>query len=526
MRVTGRPLLWLVWDGASHAVVHSLLARGELPALASVVRRGGLAATRPPEPNCQTPTSLASLFTGTAPERHGVLGFSMPSPDRRRPFTAARSAFSPDVLRVAPVWEEVTAAGNRVALVHAPWAGTAAAFRCDAYPRPVGGPTAVEGTATTFAVGDAEVDVAVDGDEVTVTGPTATTTSSVGNLPFEHAVDVRLGAGLGCRVTAWRRADDGRVVVGHPGAWQVEVSTCTADFEAATGPFVGRSLSDEYRAGTLGLPAFEGGSGHAERALAASLVEQARSFARASSFALRHAGGLNFAVAYQPVVDEANHEVFRHWVRGDCPDADRVLVAAYRAADDHLAALLAVIGTHWRVVVSSDHGAVPVDRAYHPNETLRQAGLLSFTAEGAVEPSASLVAYHPCRNGSVLVNGRGRADGLVDEADRADVIARAAAALRAAVDPVTGHPVVAELLPGDGRRGDDLFLVTVDGYDVRADAGPEFGPTRKGGVHVTASDSHWLRGILADTEPTAWPDEVVPNEAVLDRLLPDVAMIG
>ena len=41
-------ILWLIWDGASHALVVDLLRRGALPHLQRVVTRGSLTAMAPP----------------------------------------------------------------------------------------------------------------------------------------------------------------------------------------------------------------------------------------------------------------------------------------------------------------------------------------------------------------------------------------------------------------------------------------------------------------------------------------------
>ena len=65
--------LWLIWDGASHALVVDLLQRGALPHLQRVVARGSLAAMAPPGPNSETPPGLMTLFTGCEEGDHGTL---------------------------------------------------------------------------------------------------------------------------------------------------------------------------------------------------------------------------------------------------------------------------------------------------------------------------------------------------------------------------------------------------------------------------------------------------------------------
>ena len=111
-------VFWVVWDGAPEWIVRSLADSGDLPVLARLRREGihaGLPATAP---NCQTPTGLATLFTGTEPPEHGVTGFWVPGGPSG--LKGQRRAFDPGVLRRPPVWDLVP--GLRAVFLHAPWA--------------------------------------------------------------------------------------------------------------------------------------------------------------------------------------------------------------------------------------------------------------------------------------------------------------------------------------------------------------------------------------------------------------------
>jgi predicted AlkP superfamily phosphohydrolase/phosphomutase len=73
-------LLLVGWDAADWKVIDPLLARGEMPHLASVIEngvRGNLATIYPP----LSPMLWTSLATGKRPPVHGILGFSEPSED-------------------------------------------------------------------------------------------------------------------------------------------------------------------------------------------------------------------------------------------------------------------------------------------------------------------------------------------------------------------------------------------------------------------------------------------------------------
>jgi len=73
-------LLLVGWDAADWKIIHPLLARGEMPHLARIIRggvRGNLATIYPP----LSPMLWTSIATGKRPFRHGILGFTEPTPD-------------------------------------------------------------------------------------------------------------------------------------------------------------------------------------------------------------------------------------------------------------------------------------------------------------------------------------------------------------------------------------------------------------------------------------------------------------
>src|SRR5687768_12321598 len=110
---------WLVWDAAAHWIVDRLDHEGSLAAVRRLRSAGVRAAARPPSPNCQTPSSLATLFTGTSSAEHGVTGFNVPGGDDD-PVELQRSGFDPSFPARPPVWRVAQQQGLRVAFVHAP----------------------------------------------------------------------------------------------------------------------------------------------------------------------------------------------------------------------------------------------------------------------------------------------------------------------------------------------------------------------------------------------------------------------
>src|SRR3982750_4875797 len=75
-----RRLLLVGWDAADWKVIDPLLTKGEMPHLAGVLRdgvRGNLATINPP----LSPMVWTSIATGKRPPKHGILGFTEPTPD-------------------------------------------------------------------------------------------------------------------------------------------------------------------------------------------------------------------------------------------------------------------------------------------------------------------------------------------------------------------------------------------------------------------------------------------------------------
>jgi Flp pilus assembly protein TadD len=73
-------LLLIGWDAADWKVIDPLLAKGEMPHLARLLQqgvRGNIATIHPP----LSPMVWTSIATGKRPPKHGIYGFSEPTPD-------------------------------------------------------------------------------------------------------------------------------------------------------------------------------------------------------------------------------------------------------------------------------------------------------------------------------------------------------------------------------------------------------------------------------------------------------------
>lgn len=100
-------LLLLGWDAADWQVIHPLLDRGEMPALARLISEGvmgDLATLEPP----LSPILWNSIATGVGGHRHGILGFTEPDPH-----TGGVRPVSSSSRRVKALWNIAVEKGLR-----------------------------------------------------------------------------------------------------------------------------------------------------------------------------------------------------------------------------------------------------------------------------------------------------------------------------------------------------------------------------------------------------------------------------
>ncbi len=110
----GRPVLVIGLDGATFDVLEPLVAGGDMPTLAALIRDGAWGVARSVVPPI-TPAAWSSFMTGKRPSKHGIYDFRVYDPRTRRDrFVTSRA------LREPTMWELLTAADRRVATVNLP----------------------------------------------------------------------------------------------------------------------------------------------------------------------------------------------------------------------------------------------------------------------------------------------------------------------------------------------------------------------------------------------------------------------
>jgi hypothetical protein len=510
---------WTVWDAGARWIVDRLDAEGALPNVRRLRERGCRAAARPPAPNCQTPPSLATLFTGTSTAEHGVTGFDVPGGTDT---AAYATGFAPGFPKRPPVWRALAGRGVRSAFVHAPWVfgadggvGPEVDAAIEAYGSRVARHDLLVLTPEAVAAwpaGPHPVEVETRADRVVLRagGAGHELTEAAGWTPV--ALDGDTGFWVRLRETT-----RGRALI-RTGTWRRRIAGADpvlTEALAGTPVFAGEGVGSFYRAGLFGPRLIDGGDGSAEREFTASVECAVRSFTAAAR-AVLDGHRADLVVVYLPWTDDAGHEL-----TGWCdersaahrPDvADRIWESVrhcYQAADAVLGAVLDRAGPQDTVLLGADHGMVGSTHLAHLNEALIGAGLAARAAGGGLDPHASEVVYHPANNGSLHVNHTGLAHGRVP-ADRIDAtMRRALAALRALRAPDGSPGVVRGFLDPLGGPLDEAapgplaFVALGDDYQPSAvtDGGPVLRPITKSAAHVVNTGDARLHATFAAAGP-------------------------
>lgn len=512
---------WVVFDAAAHWVVDRLEREGSLPAVSRLRRGGRMTAARPARPNCQTPPSLATLFTGTWASEHGVTGYSVPGAGQG--IGSHVSGFSPGYPAVSPIWQTAAERDLTSAFVHVPWVfgGTnrvepAVEGAIEAYSRrvvrhdilrlPLPAQDAVPWRIGPFTV---EVTGPVDGGGVHIrTGHGQVTLTARG--PWRPlALDDRHGTWLGLTGSG----DDMTLV--HTGVWEPRVDGSSTDLVKALEacpPFAGEGVGPLYRRGVFGPRLVDGGDGTAEDAFLASLRCVADSFgACATAVLARHSADL--VVVYLPLTDDIGHEMLG-WCdersaahRPDMADAvwDRIR-QCYGWADDVLGEVIDRAGDEDTVVLGADHGMVGSTHLVHVNQALLDAGLTVLTGHDAIDSVRSRAFYHPANNGSLWAGARSASD-----RDEATALRQAMDVIAGITEPATGRTLLRGFQDSHGRgiSRDEvtcgpLFVCFADDYQpssVLDPGGAVVCATPKSGAHVVNTGDPRLHAIHAALGP-------------------------
>lgn len=235
------------------------------------------------------------------------------------------------------------------------------------------------------------------------------------------------------------------------------------------GGFVGNGPESAVTKGpfTLGLPAWKGGDGTAERRyleICELITRQSMQHAR---WLLKHQDPMLF-VGYLSLPDETEHA----WrgLAAESTDFDRLRRWAYTIVNRYVEFYQSAATENDDLVFVSDHGMAPITRNVAINAAFRKAGLLQNGPNGKPDPARTqAVELRNC----VLINSTDWKNGIVAPEQRASVIERVKQALTGIRDPATQQQVITRIYdsPEDavrfgfgGPNGADLCFDLLPGY--------------------------------------------------------------
>ena len=513
----------LTWDGAQAAHTQRLVEAGTLPRLAGLAATGARARWSQTAFPSKTAVGHAALFTGSFPETDGIVANQVPrGPDACHDVLDLVSGFDPAQLTAETFWQAAARQGKRTLVLYAPEVAAGLGgktdalagrlYRIDGYGSPASeyeiiDPSRVqpdpqpwpllprhEGSphAFTFRIGETPIfgvvlDTVLDGraasDTILLsTDHARTVTLSPSSAPaytpplvVRHRGDV---AGVHFQLLSLG-PDAGafRLLRTSTAIERVNGSPIDAAYVRETGGFVGNGPSYMYRRGLLGPPFYEGGDGTAEARYLAAVRLICDTFGRKARYWVAKVHP-QIVVAYLPYPDEALHTWLGVAERGGHgPQAWTCLETVFGLCDDFLGVFLDQANARTIVALASDHGMAGVDREFHPNAVLRDAGLLAVDAQGRPDLARTQILYGYEDGTFLRINRACYAHGVVTSEHEKEVLEKAVVALTAARDPDTGgaivtgfyYPTVDSATFGiGGRRCGDVYLDLAPGLTFSA----------------------------------------------------------
>lgn len=508
------PLIWLLIDGLSWSLVNRHRESHAVDHLA----RCPFYPLLPLSPNCQTPPSLFSIFSGTPVSQHGLTGYLMPAPSAHD-LLAVADAFEVWPRDIAMVWDEWAAQGIAFRLCALPFVqphrlGSALLGQSSVYEGRSVKPEVIENGAC-LRIGPAQVNGRIS---VTTSGAVLEWAEELGRLPciLPLGKTVHLpveGPGTVCNAVALRAVTiEGRICVVSFGYREVR----TKGFEGnSSHAYVANDLTMLYRSGRLGRRLDEDGQGAAEWLLLELMREMHESFC-ADIVGAVAAGDAQRVIGYYPVLDLLSHHLLKYldagWASVKMLEVGRRLFDELMSwVNDLIARCRDAAGRPVTCIAHSDHGMTPVHHDLYPNAFFERQGWLVYDTQGVPDMKASSAVFHPADNGLLLFHqARLGLMGLtpesvtyawreyLDKTYRADWQMFEYPSGKLFEDGWTGSHYWQA--PGGTR-----LCAKQSQHCVRA--------SRKGGDHTVWANDPWLRGVLIDASDTPLP---VPPHHVIE----------
>lgn len=401
---------WAVIDGLPFSLLKKYLDFNSMPHLSRLMEQGAITPLEPLWPNCQTPPSLFSIWSGEPATVHQIFGFDTPHSEQPGRF---RNGFTrwPDSSEM--VWERWAQAGHDVRLNHVPFVneaklGDRLIARSNIYSE-VLYESSVFTQAMRLSIGefdltltlqplqDQQARLHVDGEGIELT------TTLTQGIFVDIALPAPLEGALTLMVNRTATGEMEGALLGKNRYCRSGKNPMLTGHEHGT-EFCHASLAKLYRNNQLGVKKGQGGDGEAEKKLFASLARVHQSFYQelAESFAQQDAV---LTVGYYPVIDLALHEILNI---ESLAQNDAEIAGYFKQVMQWAEAVVAALENSCTgseiLVINSDHGMQPIADIYYLNCYLAQQGWLNFDAQGNIDYANTLAAYHPAENGTLLIH--------------------------------------------------------------------------------------------------------------------------
>lgn len=522
----------LSWDGTVPNAVDEFLRAGKLPNLAKLIAGGAFANDVIPVFPSKTAPGHASLWTGAPPRSTGISGNRIPrTPRSHSTIQENVSGFDGSPLRAETLWMAAHRSGLRTVLLPGPFGGERPAstiqFRGyesvvgrdgvisarQAKPGPAAGWTHLPrseapplemvfaiGTSTFFGLMiDDPTDLQSGYDTLLVTEsrdgrelkaklkPGLAGPDRLNRWSGPVAIKASDQSDAGVYLRLFDLKHDGRdflLYFTRPARMMSPPAGPISDWARANWPFVGNGASSVYSQGGFGATIPDGGDGTAERRYLDVATFVQRRFMDGAGWAIKNLPW-DLYFAYTPYPDEAEH-LWRGYLDPGLPGfrpeiAERLLLyllEAYQMCDEFLGLLMGARPDQAIFVLVSDHGMEGIENVFAINSALQRSGLLALDNHGRLDLARTKVFYPPMNNGYLLINTTERKEGIVEPAERSEIVARVRQALseishgeRRLVTNLFDAASHGEAMGIGGEAGGDLYLELLPGFDFDARLG-------------------------------------------------------
>lgn len=502
-------LVWFLVDGLSYELVREYSTARPNSKLAALWNNHRVSPLTPLYPNCQTPPSLFTIWSGSDTSVHKLLGYDIPISIDNNPINFTNGFISwPYEQKM--VWDLYAEEKKNIRTCAVPFIQ----------------PTRLEpwllSSTDVFSPSKVEMGVFSDEDVITIDPlnlvlhikiykkiislvdnsgsvywfydlssaqkekPLSITSCTIGETNFA----IRLRAAV----------IDGQLKLICLGYHPIFVHGSATKNRREIGqyqPYVVANPGKLYAAGLLGLRIDEGGEGNAERLLVSLMRDVHDSFANDIIFAIKSKDA-DLVVGYYPVIDLLSHQLL-DYAFGASNKFNGPLAEVFMQAIDWLDLLLVElaenIDSDMSFIINSDHGMIPVAWDIYPNTFFIERGWLNYDENGKINPHDSLVFFHPAENGLLVFNNHQLIKlGLTykyifDELQTAVSIAG-----------LDGLSIINGISAELGTNWlDYLYLQSPPRSRFRAAQSDNLVQrSRKGGDHTVYSSAPWLCGVLMD----------------------------